>query len=75
MKGPECTHILFVWRTGGAVRCGRHITAVTQYDADQQVRKVTVLFTAAANRLESMNWDLLVVYCKMLPLNKMCSLV
>ena len=52
----------------GAVR---HITAATQpemqYDADQQVRKVTVSFTAAANTLESMNWVLVVMHCKMLP--------
>ena len=49
----------------------RHVAAVTQpemqYDADQQVRKVTVLFTAAANTLESMNWVLVVLHCGMLP--------
>jgi hypothetical protein len=61
MKGPESIHRLSV----------RHITAVTQpllqYGADQQVRKVTALFTAAANTLESMNWVLVVVHCGMLP--------
>ena len=69
MKGPESIHRSCVRRPDGAVR---RITAVTQplpqYDADQQVRKVTVLFTAAAaNTLESMNWVLVVMHCGMLP--------
>jgi len=38
-----------------------------QYDADQQLRKVTVLFSAAANRPESMNWVLVAMHCGMLP--------
>jgi len=68
MQGPESIHRWCVRRPDGAVR---HITAVTQpklqYDDDQQVRKVTVLFIAAASVLESMNWFLVVMHCKMLP--------
>jgi len=68
MQGPESIHSWCVRRPDGAVG---HITAVTQqqlqYDADQQVRKVTVLFIAAASTLESMNWVLVVLHRKMLP--------
>jgi hypothetical protein len=55
MKGPECIHIvLCVQRPDGAA--GRHITTVTQYDADQQVRKVTaVLFTAVGGEHTGVN--------------------